>query len=149
MNFFFPNMYTFFENTTLYQFFFLNYWLFLNLDTFFFGIIDDDMMMMMMNCFCDMVDRRKVFSLISSRDHCQRPSPSRISDTPQAGFELAQNLSSGLVKWSRAVVITTTTPLNWSSICLDTFVNVSWNASQQDHFLIENLPLLYTFVNLL
>ena len=42
MNFFFPNMYTFFEYTTLYQFFFLNYWLFLNLDTFFFGIIDDD-----------------------------------------------------------------------------------------------------------
>ena len=28
-----------------------------------------------------MVDRRKAFSLISSRDHCQRSSPSRISDT--------------------------------------------------------------------
>ena len=40
------------------------------------------MMMMMMNCCCGMVDRRKVFSLISSRDHCQRSSPSRISDTP-------------------------------------------------------------------
>ena len=26
----------------------------------------------MMNCFCGMVDRRKPFSLISSRDHCQR-----------------------------------------------------------------------------
>ena len=35
-------MYTFSENTTLYQFFFLNYWLFLNFATFFFGIIDDD-----------------------------------------------------------------------------------------------------------
>ena len=34
------------------------------------------MMMMMMNCFCGMVDRRKAFSLISSRDHCQRSSPS-------------------------------------------------------------------------
>ena len=34
---------------------------------------------MMMNCFCGMVDRRKAFSLISSRDHCQRSSPSRIS----------------------------------------------------------------------
>ena len=60
-----------------------------------------------MNCFCGMVDRQKVFSLISSRDHCQRSSPSRISDTPQAGFEPAQSLSSGLVEWSCAVVITT------------------------------------------
>ena len=39
---------------------------------------------MMMNCFCGMVDRRKAFSLIFSWDHCQRSSPSRISDTPQA-----------------------------------------------------------------
>ena len=44
------------------------------------------MMMMMINCFCGMVDRRKAFSLISSRDHCQRSSPSRISDTPRAGW---------------------------------------------------------------
>ena len=65
-------------------------------------------MMMMMNCFCGMVDRRKPFSLISSQDHCQRSSPSRISDTPRAGFEPAQNLSSGLFEWSCAVVITTT-----------------------------------------
>ena len=56
------------------------------------------MMMMMMNCFCGVVDRRKAFSLISSRDHCQRSSPSRISDTPRAGFEPAQNLSSGFVE---------------------------------------------------
>ena len=33
--------------------------------------------------FCGMVDQRKAFSLISSRDHCQRSSPSRISQ----GFE--------------------------------------------------------------
>ena len=46
--------------------------------------------------FCGMVDRRKAFSLISSRDHCQRSSPSRISDTPRAGFEPAKSLSSGL-----------------------------------------------------
>ena len=59
-------------------------------------------MMMMMNCFCGMADR-----LISSRDHCQRSSPSRISDSPLAGFELAQNLSSGFVEWSCAVAITT------------------------------------------
>ena len=68
------------------------------------------MMMLMVNCLCGMVDRRKVFTLISSRDHCQRSSPSRISDTPRAGFETAQNLSSGLVEWSCAVVITTTPP---------------------------------------
>ena len=50
-----------------------------------------------LNCFfCGIVDRRKAFSLISSGDHCQRSSPSRISDTPRAGFEPAQNLSSGL-----------------------------------------------------
>ena len=68
------------------------------------------MMMMLMNCFCGMVDRRKTFSLISSLDHYQRSSPSRISDTPWAGFEPAQNLSSGLVEWSCAVVITTKPP---------------------------------------
>ena len=31
---------------------------------------------MMKNCICGMVDRRKAFSLISSRDHCLRSSPS-------------------------------------------------------------------------
>ena len=66
------------------------------------------MMMMMMNCFCGMVDRRKAFSFISSRNHCQRSPPSRIADTPQAEFKPAQNLSSGLVGWSCAVAITTT-----------------------------------------
>ena len=40
------------------------------------------MMMTKMNCFCGMVDRRKALSLISSRDHYQKSSPSRISDTP-------------------------------------------------------------------
>ena len=56
------------------------------------------MMMMMMDCFYGMVDRREAFSLISSRDHCQRSSPFRISYTPRVGFEPAQNLSSGLVE---------------------------------------------------
>ena len=65
-------------------------------------------MMKMMNCFCGMVDQWKAFSLISSRDHCQRSSPSRISDMPRAGFEPAQNLSSGLVELSCAVGITIT-----------------------------------------
>ena len=58
--------------------------------------------------FCGMVDQWKAFNLISSQDHCQRSSPLRISDTPWAGFEPAQNLSSGLVEWSCAVAITTT-----------------------------------------
>ena len=56
------------------------------------------MMMMMMNGFCGMVDRRKAFSLTSSRDHCQRSSSLRISDTPGAGFGPAQNLSSDFVE---------------------------------------------------
>ena len=55
------------------------------------------MMMMVMNFFCGMVDR-KAFSYISGRDHCWRPSPSQISDMWRAGFEPAQNLSSGLVE---------------------------------------------------
>ena len=38
--------------------------------------------------FYGMIDQRKALSLISSRDHCQRSSPSRISDTPCAGFKL-------------------------------------------------------------
>ena len=66
---------------------------------------------LMMNCFCGMVDQRKAFSLISSWDHCQRSSPSRIADTLWAGFERVQNLSSGLVEWSCAVVVTTMTDL--------------------------------------
>ena len=57
------------------------------------------MMMMMMSCFCGMVDGRKTFSLISGRDLCQRSSPSRISNMPQAGFEPAENLSSGFLNF--------------------------------------------------
>ena len=48
--------------------------------------------------FCGMVDGRKSFSLISSRDHRQRSLPSRISDMPRARFGPEQNLSSGLVE---------------------------------------------------
>ena len=44
--------------------------------------------------FCGMVDHGMAFSLISSRDHCQGSSPSRISDMPQAVFEPAHNVSS-------------------------------------------------------
>ena len=59
--------------------------------------------------FCGMVDRRKAFSLISSWSHCQRSSPSWISDALQAGFEPVQNLSSGFVEW-RCVVVIAITP---------------------------------------
>ena len=62
----------------------------------------------MMNCFCGKVNRRKAFNLISSRDHCQWSSPSRVSDMVRAGFEPAQNLSWSLVEWNCALVITTT-----------------------------------------
>ena len=49
-------------------------------------------MIMMMNCFCVMVDRRKAFRPISSLSHCQRSSPSRISDTPRAGSGTDSNI---------------------------------------------------------
>ena len=62
----------------------------------------------MMICFCGMVDRRKAFSFISGQDYYRRSSLSRISDTPQAEFEPAQNTSSGFVEWRYAVVIATT-----------------------------------------
>ena len=55
-----------------------------------------------------MADQRKALSLISRRDICQRLLPLQISDTPGTGFQPAQNLSSGLVEWSCAVVKTTT-----------------------------------------
>ena len=59
-------------------------------------------------CFGGMVDRRKTFNLTSSRDHCQRSSPSWIPETPRAGFEPAQNLISSFVGWSCPLVIATT-----------------------------------------
>ena len=64
-------------------------------------------MMMMVDCFCGMVDRRKALNLISSRDHYQRLSPLEISDTLQTRSEPLQNLSSGFMEWSCAVIITT------------------------------------------
>ena len=87
------------------------------------------LIMMMMNCFCGMVDRRKAFTLISSQDHCQRSSPLWISDTPQAGFEPAQNLSSGLVEWSCAVILI-------SSLTGQSHNN--WPGSVQFFFLLKN-----------
>ena len=46
--------------------------------------------------FCGMVDRRKAFSLISSRDHCQRSSPSR------AGFEPVEHIG---IKENEVIII--------------------------------------------
>ena len=43
-------------------------------------------------------DKRTAFSLICCRDNCQRSSPLRVSDTPRAGFETKQSLSSRLVE---------------------------------------------------
>lgn len=54
--------------------------------------------LMMMNCFCAMVDRRKMFDLISSRDHYQKFSPLQISNTPHSRLASVQNLSSGFVE---------------------------------------------------
>ena len=58
---------------------------------------------------------QKVFSLISSRDHGQRFSPSEIFDTLVASFdtfravfEPAQNLNPGFLEWYCAVLITIT-----------------------------------------
>ena len=44
-----------------------------------------------------LIDKRRL-SLISSRGHCQRFSPSQISDTSQTWFEPAQNLSTDFVE---------------------------------------------------
>ena len=65
-------------------------------------------MMKMTNCFCRMLDQRKALRLISSQDHCQRFSPSHISDTPHVGFKPARNLSSSFVEWSYPAVIAAT-----------------------------------------
>ena len=49
-------------------------------------------LMIMESRFCGMFDRRKAFSFISIRDHCQKSSPLRISDMLRTGFEPVQNL---------------------------------------------------------
>ena len=90
----------------------------------------------MMNCFCGMVDRWKAFSLISSPDHCQKFSPLRISDTPQAGFGPAQNLSSGLLEWSCAVVITTIWWANSTPLIVDScFKGFSFHTFTKEFFI--------------
>ena len=48
--------------------------------------------------FCGMFDRRKAFNRIPSQGNCQRSSLSRVSDTPKAGLEPAQSLTSDFVE---------------------------------------------------
>ena len=67
------------------------------------------MTMMIINYFSGMVDRQKVFSLLFSQGHCQRSSPSGISNTPQGGHEPTQILSSGLVEFRRSCIVVITT----------------------------------------
>ena len=56
--------------------------------------------MMMVNCFCGMVTDKRCLALFTVRP---------FSDAPLPGFEPTQNLNSGLVEWSCAAVIITTT----------------------------------------
>ena len=91
------------------------------------------MTMMMMNCFCGMVDRRKAFSIISSRGRRQRSSPPRISDMLRAGFEPAQNLSSGLVERGCVVGITITPRFHFKSDFKSDF-NSHFKSRFKSHF---------------
>ena len=76
-----------------------------------------------MICCYDMVDGWKVFSLISSHGHCQRSSLLQISHMLGAGFKPVQNMSSGFLEWSFAVVITITTQCQFepSLTCFGSF----------------------------
>ena len=76
--------------------------------------------------FCRMVYWWKELSLISRRDHCQRFSPSQISDMSQARFELVQDLSPNFVEWSCAVVLTTT-PWSLRSLTTSRKHLMTWN----------------------
>ena len=115
--------------------------------------------------FCGMVDQRNAFSHISSWEHCQRSSPLRISDIPQAEFEPVENLSSGFLEWSCAVVITTTpqrcycsalilfipwtTVNSWLSQSLSPYQSTSWTFFSSFSLLLHNLllNLIYSCFN--
>ena len=86
------------------------------------------MMKMKINCFCGMVGRRKTFSLISSRDHCQRSSPPRISNTPRAGVMMPNGcqmmpwweMMPHDAKWS-AIVVKNTFDIRWDDFKAELF----------------------------
>ena len=63
--------------------------------------------LMMMNFYCGMLDQWKCVKPISRWINYGRLLPSQTSDTLRTGVEPAQNLCSGFVKWSFAVMITT------------------------------------------
>ena len=102
------------------------------------------MMMMMMNCFVVWLTNQRCLVFISSQDHCQRSSPLQISDMLRSGFEPAQNLSSGLIEWSCAVVIITTPRchkfndwvIQWYKKVINLFISTSpflWCAPWSKH----------------
>ena len=47
----------------------------------------------MMNCFAEWLTYERRFHLIFGSDNAQRFSPLQISEAPQAGFKLKQNLN--------------------------------------------------------
>ena len=65
------------------------------------------MRMMMMNCFCGMVDQQTCLDLFSAGTIVRDPHH-RVSLTRHEHYLFAQNLSSGFVEWSCAVVTNTT-----------------------------------------
>ena len=94
---------------------------------------------MMINCFCGMVGRTKSVSLISSRNHCQRSTPLRISNMPRARFESAQNLIPNFVEWSYALVITTSP---WRH--LDLWIKyLSYKVLKEFLKIVQLLPKIY------
>ena len=59
------------------------------------------MLMAIMNCFSGMIEQQKVFSLISSRDHCQRSHQRKSLARREQDLN---NLSSGFGEWSCAIL---------------------------------------------
>ena len=59
------------------------------------------MLMAIMNCFSGMIEQRKAFSLISSRDHCQRSHQCKSLARREQDLN---NLSSGFGEWSCAIL---------------------------------------------
>ena len=64
-----------------------------------------------------------------SRDHCERFSPSQISNTPRTGFEIVQNPSSDFVERSCAVVIASKYLSNFLSTLDMPLINCEINLS--------------------
>ena len=98
-------------------------------------------------------NNNKLFFVIFSRDHCQRSSPSWISDTLRAGSEPLRKLSSDFVEWSWAAVITTTPRRHNYKRIIKFLITIIWiiNFSlswKVLHFrLTTNVPIIYKPVN--